>query len=43
MSELWLHFWEICLVISAVSFGAITVRIAWKGIGEIRELLRPRR
>jgi hypothetical protein len=40
--ELWLRFWEICLIISAVSFAAITVRIAWKGVGEIRELLRRR-
>jgi hypothetical protein len=42
VSNLWLHFWEICLVISAVSFAAITVRIAWKGVGEIRDLLRRR-
>jgi hypothetical protein len=42
MSEAWLLFWEICLVISAVSFAAITVRIAWKGLGEIRDLLRRR-
>jgi hypothetical protein len=43
MSELWLHFWEFWLIVSAISFAGITIRIAWKGLGEIRDLVRGRR
>ena len=42
MTEVWLWFWIFCLVVSAISFALITIRIAWRGLGEIRELMRGR-
>ncbi len=43
MSDLWLKFWEFCLIVSAISFAFITIKIAWKGLGEIRDLIRGRK
>jgi hypothetical protein len=43
MNGWWLRFWEFCLIVSAVSFAFITVKIAWNGLGEIRDLIRGRK
>ena len=36
----WVIFWCVCLVIAAVSFGGITLAVAWHGIPELRALMR---
>jgi hypothetical protein len=42
MAQAWLWFWIFCLGVSAISFALITFKIAWKGVGEIRQLIRGR-
>jgi hypothetical protein len=36
----WVAFWAFCLLVAAISFAGITIVVAWRGLAEIRELVR---